>query len=510
MRPRASISRREVLGGLAGVRLFGQAPGIVRSDRPLAAEGAMAGDADMHRATIWSRCDRPARMLVSWSTSERGETRLVRGPVCGPGSDYTGRVELEGLPGGETILYQVRFEDAANSKAVSEPVTGKLRTASERGIRFLWSGDTCGQGWGINREWGGMRMYETMRRREPDFFIHSGDTIYADGPIPAEQKLPDGTLWRNVVTEAKSKVAETLDEFRGNYRYNLLDENLRRFHAETPQIWQWDDHELMNNWSPSKDLRDDNRYREKRLPILVERARRAFREYSPIRSGAPIHRRIEYGPLLDVFVIDLRSFRGPNTYNRQPVEGPETAYLGKTQLAWLVTELRRSRATWRVIASDMPLGLIVGDGKDAQGRERFEASANGHGPALGRELEIASLLSALKKSAVRNTVWLTADVHYTAAHYYEPAKARFTDFLPFWEFVSGPLNAGTFGPGKTDDTFGLEVKYQKHPPAGQANLSPAAGMQFFGEVEVQAEEMTVTLRDLAGNGLYRQRIQAGI
>ena len=74
-------------------------------------------------------------------------------------------------------------------------------------------------------------------------------------PIPAELKAGDGTLWKNITTEAKSKPAETLDDFRGAYLYNLMDENVRRFNAEVPQIWQWDDHEVMNNWSPSKDLK---------------------------------------------------------------------------------------------------------------------------------------------------------------------------------------------------------------------------------------------------------------
>ncbi len=49
--------------------------------------------------------------------------------------------------------------------------------------------------------------------------------------------------WRNIVTLV-AKVAETLDEFRGRYRYNLMDDNIRRFNAEVPQIWQWDDHEV--------------------------------------------------------------------------------------------------------------------------------------------------------------------------------------------------------------------------------------------------------------------------
>ena len=38
---------------------------------------------------------------------------------------------------------------------------------------------------------------------------------------------PDGTLWKNITTEEKSRVAQTLDDFRGAYRYNLLDEHLR-------------------------------------------------------------------------------------------------------------------------------------------------------------------------------------------------------------------------------------------------------------------------------------------
>jgi alkaline phosphatase D len=105
-------------------------------------------------------------------------------------------------------------------------------------------------------------------------------------------------------------------------------------------------------------------------------------------------------------------------------------------------------------------------------------------------------------------VWLTADVHYTAAHYYDPGKAQFTEFDAFWEFVSGPLNAGTFGPGTLDNTFGPEVKFFKAPAKGQSNLPPSAGLQFFGEVEIDAKTrvMTVTLRDLTGASLFVQRL----
>jgi alkaline phosphatase D len=68
------------------------------------------------------------------------------------------------------------------------------------------------------------------------------------------------------------------------------------------------------------------------------------------------------------------------------------------------------------------------------------------GKPLGRELEIADILGFIKREGVKNTVWLTADVHYTAAHYYDPNKAVFQDFEPFWESVSGPIHSGTSAP----------------------------------------------------------------
>src|SRR6185436_4469207 len=303
-------------------------------------------------------------------------------------------------------------------------------------------GDTAGQGWGINPDFGGMRIYETMRQTRPDFFIHSGDNIYADGPMRESVTLPDGSLWRNAHLDevpAKLKVAETLDEFRGNYLYNLMDDNLRRFNAEVPQIWQWDDHEVTNNWSDSKDLTADARYTEKRVPTLVSRALRAFLEHAPMRwhnqkESERVYRHLPYGPDLDVFVLDMRSYRGPNSFNRQETPGPDTAFLGSAQIEWLKRRLEASRATWKVIAADMPIGLLVGDGQDAQGRPRFEAIANGDGAVLGREFEVADLLRFIKRRGIDNVVWITADVHYCAAHFYDPGRAQFKEFDPFWEF----------------------------------------------------------------------------
>ncbi len=354
-----------------------------------------------------------------------------------------------------------------------------------------------------------MRIYETIRAAGPDFFIHSGDLIYADNPLQEEVVLDDGSVWRNRVTPSKRKVAETLEEFRGNFRYNLLDENLCRFHAEVPLIVQWDDHETTNNWYPDEQLLEDARYTVKSAALLAARGRRALFEYTPIRvqpdDPERIYRRIARGPQLDVFVIDQRSYRGVNTPNRQEEQSADTAFLGGAQLSWLQRELAASRATWKIVASDMPIGLVVPDGE-----VDFEGLANGDdGPPRGRELEMAELLSFLKKSGVRNVVWLTADVHYAASHYYDPDQAAFRDFDGFWEFVSGPLHAGTFGPNPVDGTFGLQVRFLGIPEGMRPNRSPAEGHQFFGFCTLDGATgmLRVEHRNAGGETLWRVELE---
>jgi alkaline phosphatase D len=131
--------------------------------------------------------------------------------------------------------------------------------------------------------------------------------------------------------------------------------------------------------------------------------------------------------------------------------------------------------------------------------------ANGDpGAPLGRELELADLLRDLKRNRVANVVWITADVHYCAAHHYDPSRAAFTDFLPFWEFVAGPLHAGTFGPSELDKTFGPDAKFVGIPPGMKPNRPPSDGLQFFGllRVDARTHALTAELRDLAGKTLY--------
>lgn len=489
------------------------APALVASDaaRPVPS-GLQFGDVGAQGATVWARADRPSRLLVEVADDDSfRNARRLRGPLALPDADFTARLDLPRPRGGEPRFVRVAFETPGGG-ARSDWLHGRFRSAplAPRPVRLVWGGDVAGQGWGINPDGGGMRIFDAMRARDPHFFLHSGDTIYADGPIQAQVTAEDGLPWRNLVADGVHKVAESLEEFRGRYRYNLRDPALRRFAAQVPQLWQWDDHEVVNNWSPGTDLRDDPRYTEKRIDVLAARARRAFLEHSPQRiAGDPARARIDrvlrYGPLLDVFVLDMRGYRAANGDNRQPREGADTAFLGARQLRALARGLRASRATWKVVAADMPLGLRISD-KAPDGRRRWEAVANGDdGPPLGRELELARLLRAIR--GVPNVVWLTADVHYCAAHHYDPSRAAFQDFSPFWEFVAGPLNAGGFGAVPLDMTFGPTVVFQRTPPV--QNASPRSGYQFFGEVNIDpdARTLTVDLRDIDGASVHTQVLQ---
>ena len=169
--------------------------------------------------------------------------------------------------------------------------------------------------------------------------------------MPAQQALPNGEIWRNIVTEEKSKVATSLDDYRGNYKYNLLDENLRDFNAEVPIFAQWDNHEVMEDWWPGEAF-DRRGYNTK------------VRSFSPRADVVPFMSSCRYGtarrnraastgkfPTVHCsicFLLDMRSYRGPNAHpTTQYLLGPLSPWLA--QLPWL----KRN-------SSVPPLGTIAG------------------------------------------------------------------------------------------------------------------------------------------------------
>ncbi len=508
------VSRRHLLAGSAGALAVGAtsaparaaAPGQLRHRLSLP-YGVQTGDVTTGSAVLWAQASGPGRLMARVGSGRR--SRVVRGPWATSASGLTARIDLVGLAPGRDYDASLWFE--SDNGTAGEVKRARFSTAPihPAAVSFVWTGDTAGQGWGINPDLGGMRTYATMHRTHPDFFIHAGDTVYSDGPLLEKVTEPDGQVWRNLVTPEVAKVAETLHEFRGRHRYNLMDHNIRALYAEVPVISQWDDHETHNNWYPGQVI-DDDRYTERRIDVLAARSRQAWQEFQPIstahvrgrgRTGfaeSRIYRKIPRGPHLDVFCLDMRTWKSPNTAG---TEQHRTAIFGREQADWLVREVRRSKATWKVISADLPLGVVVPDGTAQE-----SISNRDPGAPLGREQELAAVLRGLK--GVDNILWITADVHYCAAHHYSPERAAFTDFDPFWEIVAGPVNAGTFGPNELDATFGPKLVFSK--VADYANQSPRGGNQFFGHVAIDADgSLRVSLRNTAGAVLWSRRLEPG-
>lgn len=493
--------------GLTPAPRAAAAPALLRGRLTLPS-GVQSGDVTTRQAVLWSRASGPGRLIARVTSGRRA--RFYRGGLATAGSDYTAKLQLDGLPPGREYDAALWFEDEEGHAGQVGHARFATAPRHEGASSFVWTGDTCGQGWGINPDLGGLVGYRAMHETRPDFLIHCGDTIYADGPIAAEVIEPDGHVWRNVVTEEVSKVAESLEEFRGRHRYNLLDINVREMYADVPVLAQWDDHETHNNWYPGQIL-DDVRYTERRVDVLAARARQAWQDYMPIAAPARrsyddgfaparIYRKVSRGRHLDVFCLDMRTFKDPNTPG---TEQHLTHILGQEQAEWLVREVVASRATWKVISADLPLGVVVPDGPVNE----ESLSNKDPGAPLGKELELAWVLSAFKRHRVRNIVWLTADVHYCAAHHYSPERASFTDFDPFWEIVAGPIASGSFGPNALDATFGPKVVFSKF--ADYPSQSPRGGNQFFGHADIAADgRLTLSLRDLTGAVLWSMPLES--
>jgi PhoD-like phosphatase, N-terminal domain len=123
-RARSALTRRQLLVHSASlVTLAGTSslakPYLSRAaDRPQIAGGIQSGDVDGHRAIVWGRADRAARMRLECSTSDSFKTILCAaiGDAV-PDRDFTAKLPLENLPDGQEIYYRLQFDDIASNLA---------------------------------------------------------------------------------------------------------------------------------------------------------------------------------------------------------------------------------------------------------------------------------------------------------------------------------------------------------------------------------------------------------
>ena len=168
--------------GLLAAGWPGRAPGQVRQ-RLSHTHGARSGEVTTDSAVLWARSSGRGRMAVRLESNGR-ELRSLPGPWVDHRTDHTGRVHLRGLAPGRRYDATISFTDDDGAVGQTERVSFSTAPIHAAPTSLVWSGDTCGQGFGINEELGGLTTYGAIHRTQPDLFVHCGDTVYADLEIP--------------------------------------------------------------------------------------------------------------------------------------------------------------------------------------------------------------------------------------------------------------------------------------------------------------------------------------
>jgi alkaline phosphatase D len=167
----------------------------------------------------------------------------------------------------------------------------------------------------------------------------------------------DTFLSFGIQNPSKPFAAVTLAEFRANWKYNHGDEKMQNFLAQTPIYVQWDDHEVTNNWWPGEIVGPPLYPNGTSVNTMAVNALQSFYEFNPLLTGSLIYRTQRFGRHLEVFFVDMRSYRAPNDVN---TNNARVAMMGETQLAWLISSLKASNATWKILSMHDPISIITG------------------------------------------------------------------------------------------------------------------------------------------------------
>ena len=432
---------------------------------PRAVRGADApplitvGEVTETSAVVWARWDGLGPVTVEYRArgGERDDLRRAAAQATAA-KDFTVKILLTGLSPFTAYEYRVSAGGFA--------VAGHFRTAPPPGrpepVTFLWSGDLGGAGHCRDpRE--GYRIFAPMTRLAPDFFLFVGDTIYAD------HRCRPGTV------PGADFAAQTLREFRLKHRYNRADPQVQAFFQATAVYAIWDDHEVVNDFAgPSERL----------MPI----GRQAFLEYWPIvplpEEPGRLYRRIPWGQILELFVLDTRQYRSPNSM----ADGPGKTMLGERQRRWLLDGLAASNAVWKIVVSSVTLSVSTGrDHRDGWASGSTALSAE-RSPS-GFEHELQMIVRALADLRIKNLVWISADVHHAEIIRYRP-RVDFT----FYELIAGPLSASRGRPRPLDQTL------------SPVSLFARGDFFNFGQIALDAHGLTVRIYDEGGVPQFKHTI----
>ena len=445
-------------------------------------QGIAVGEVTAQGALLWTRTDGPAMIQVEYAPPSVWEKVAGMATAVAPvartarlettaETDYTVAIPLEGLVPATRYRYHLlvgRATEARNHVEARLAARGEFTTLPDVGtpapVRFAWSGDLGGQH-RCRQGAGGYPIFDVLRKQDLDFFLFLGDTIYSDDVCPAPPNEPGADF-----------TATTLAEYRARHRYQRGAESLRRFLETVPVYVIWDDHEVKNNFAGPV---------EPQMPA----GRQALRDYWPIGSFGEdphrLYRSVRYGADLELFILDTRQYRSRNA----DPDGPDKTMLGAAQLRWLLDNLSASTATWKVIATSVPLSIPKGGGAAVPGNDGWAGGPDGTGFERERQVIVDTILHR----NLKNVVFLGGDVHYVQANAYDPGGDGRPDFH---EFIVGPLSAA---PGRMT---------RPSPTLKPDNLIHDGGYYNFGMVRASGAAFDVTVIDDAGHIRFSHRLTA--
>ncbi|WP_236240999.1 alkaline phosphatase [Streptomyces sp. CC228A] len=430
-------SRRTVVKAAAATAVA--APALLAAAPPAAADtrapaflhGVASGDPLPDGVLLWTRVT-PApdatpgsgkgpETEVRWEVAEdRSFTRTVaRGTaVAGAGSDHTVKVDVRGLRPATSYWFRFAAGDAGSGAEVLSPA-GRTRTAPAYdaalpGIRFGVA--SC-----ANWEAGYFAAYRHLAARtDLDAVLHLGDYIYEYG---SGQYPKTGRVLRP--HEPRHEIV-TLADYRVRHATYKTDPDLQALHAAHPVIAIWDDHEFADDtWSGGADNHSPES--EGAWAERVAAAKRAYFEWMPVRTSTEgtVYRRLRYGRLADLHLLDLRSFRSQQTRaGSGQADDPERTITGRAQLDWLKAGLASSDATWRLVGTSVMVSPVAFGSLPAHllGPVAELLGLPAGGLAVNTDQwdgytdDRRELLAHLTERGVGNTVFLTGDIHMAWAN----------------------------------------------------------------------------------------------
>ena len=416
------------------LRLAAGAPLALASLRPAHAGPSLAFlpaafDATHDSVLIWVGGGEPARVRVDFAI-EAAPTQFTTGPsvTLTRETGYRATIPLTQLAPGKTWIY--RIVGAASGELLSEPARFKTAPTAAEPFTFAFSAD-------MEESYQPFTIFDVIDSKQPDFFLHLGDIIYADVP-----------RW---------SFRPSVRHYRSKHSANRKDRHLQKFMARCVTYAIWDDHETENNCHS--------------LNPHMEDALTVFKEYWPCRAADPnaLYRQFNWSGI-DFFILDTRRFRS----QQQMPDGPEKTMLGSVQKNWLKDRLQASQSPFKFIATPVP---FHGGGTDTWGAYASERR------------ELVRFISREKISGV---IFLTGDYHL--ARDWSNAKTGLR------EYMAGPIASFTHYQNKPDARARYEKAGSFHygdgynfglwrvdPAAGKARLEfIAAGGNTLFHTELSA------------------------